>query len=316
MDMLADIEGQKQGFIDSEQELKDKEKELEQLEAKFMKEIDFTLKEARDQEAHWLKREADVARVSQAGQQTIDINIRDKEIVKFSKSKLMHFENSLLAHTFSGAHQVNRDENGKIFLDNNPEAFTLLLDFLNYEERNLEQKKLDEREKGLLETELDFWGIKKPIFLKKFGTQIEDIFSRDPKEDLPSLKDEVAQRWKALNPLTVETIDQKAEIDIYNQNPVQENEGTNDAGNKFVKSGQLDGQKKLDGLCRNVIEDEVQEGQFKGDQMHGFCRVIYSGEKDHYIGLFKNNQYHGNGKMVYKDERVEEGEWKAGKFVG
>jgi len=135
MDMLVKVENQKKEFENSEENLKKKEKELEALEKEFLVEIEQRLREAEDRENQWKKREADVARVTKAGDQIVKVNLMDKEMLGFSKSKLTSFPNTRLANTFSGAHSVNRDEEGRVFLDNDPEAFKLLLKYLNYEDK-------------------------------------------------------------------------------------------------------------------------------------------------------------------------------------
>ena len=64
-----------------------------------------------------------MARVSRSDGQIVKINLRDKEFVSFSKAKLMAFENTRLANTFSGAHDVKKDKDNRVYLDNNPEGF-------------------------------------------------------------------------------------------------------------------------------------------------------------------------------------------------
>ena len=128
MDMLATIKMQIKDFEKKENIIQKKERELEALEKEFEEDIDRRMREV---DNRWKEREADVARISKAGDQIVKINLMDEKMLSFSKSKLMAFPNTKLANTFSGAHDVNRVE-GRVFLDNDPEAFKLLLKYLNY----------------------------------------------------------------------------------------------------------------------------------------------------------------------------------------
>ena len=104
--MLTEVKTQIKEFEKSETIIKKKEKELEALEKEFTEDIDRRVREVEDM---WKKREADVARVSKAGDQIVKFNLMGSKDLEFSKSKLMAFPNTKLANTFSGAYDVNRD---------------------------------------------------------------------------------------------------------------------------------------------------------------------------------------------------------------
>ena len=64
---------------------------------------------------------------------------------------------SLLAHTFSGAHDyiVGKDAEDAVVIDSNPDAFNLLIDYLMYGDEGISADK-----QHLLKREMDYWGIK------------------------------------------------------------------------------------------------------------------------------------------------------------
>ena len=143
---------------------------------------------------------------------------------------------------------------------------------------------LDKREQSLLDQQLSYWGIKKTSFPGNVGQELQQILSRDPKEYWPSLEDVMAKRWKELGPLTLQDIAQNAEIDYTNSNSIGKNEGVNSKGKKYIDIGQLDSNKKKDGICRSIIDIRIQEGQCKNNQLNGFVRVIFNDHRDYYIG--------------------------------
>jgi len=67
---------------------------------------------------------------------------------------------------------------------------------------------LDKKEQSLLDQELSYWGLKEiASFLNsKVGKKLQEILSVDPKEHWPSLEDALAERWRALGPLTLQDI--------------------------------------------------------------------------------------------------------------
>ena len=110
-------------------------------------------------EKQWQKKMKDVERVSKPTDEIINLKVQNKDF-SLMKSTLMSYPESLLYDTFSGAHPLNKLQDGSVFLENDPEAFGLLCNFLVYPEL-----KLDQREKQLLQREMDFWTISKsPLY--------------------------------------------------------------------------------------------------------------------------------------------------------
>lgn len=80
------------------------------------------------------------------------------------------------------------------------------------------------------------------------------------------------------------------------------------------------------GECKNGLAsgqgiskgENIYEGKFKKGLPNGKGTIIYvNGEK--YIGKWKNGLKHGEGKYILKlngIEKIEEGIWKKGKFIG
>ena len=115
-----------------------KEREQQATEA-----INRKLKQAEEKEIAWKQREDAVARVSQPSETVVSIDCRGTT-VKVPKKYLMQQPDSLLAHTFSGAHDdiLIKDTKQAIRIKSNPEAFNLLVDYLVYGERNYTADKL------------------------------------------------------------------------------------------------------------------------------------------------------------------------------
>ena len=92
----------------SHESLQKKEQEIEVAKAKCLKYIEQLTREAEDKEQKWKKREADVARVSQPSDVQVSIKARGTKF-EIKKSVLMTQMDSLLAQTFSGAHELDKD---------------------------------------------------------------------------------------------------------------------------------------------------------------------------------------------------------------
>ena len=69
---------------------------------------------------------------------------------------------------------------------------------------------------------------------------------------------------------------------------------------------------EIDGEGREVFEDRVHEGKFKGSKMNGLGKVRYFDGRLH-IGEYRVNKLHGLGKQVYPDGSVLEGVFIDGK---
>ena len=109
----------------------------------------------------------------------------------------------------------------------------------------------DKKEQSLLDQELSYWGLKEiASFQGNIGKELQEMLSADPKEHWPSLEDALAERWRALGPLTLQDIAKNAEIDFSNSNSIGKVEVVNGDGDKWIKIGQLDSDKFMDGICR------------------------------------------------------------------
>ena len=154
------------------------------------------------------------------------------------------------------------------------------------------------------------------------GKQLQDLLSKDPKEDWPALLQKPADVWRSLGQMTLGDIAEKGTIDYNNKKSIKTREGVNSDGKKVKEIGQMDGFifTDLDGIGRRVIEDQIAEGQFKGGKMDGYGRVIFD-NGNVYEGEHKDDKKHGKGKFVRNNGDVYEGEWKddkrhgKGKFV-
>lgn len=51
-------------------------------------------------------------------------------------------------------------------------------------------------------------------------------------------------------------------------------------------------------------DDNIYEGEFKDDQMHGVGKIHYSREDVIYEGLFKNGETSNIGKCTFKNENT------------
>ena len=75
------------------------------------------------------------------------------------RSTLCAVRGSALEAMFSGRHAVCDKKHGKVFIDRNPEAFKLLIDFLRNEGQI--EDTLTELQKKILDHELNYWEINK-----------------------------------------------------------------------------------------------------------------------------------------------------------
>ena len=75
------------------------------------------------------KREQDKIQSMQPLDEIVELNVGGKEDLCVRKSTLCHVEGSALAAMFSGRHTL-QTKNNRVFIDRNPLAFNMMIDFI------------------------------------------------------------------------------------------------------------------------------------------------------------------------------------------
>jgi hypothetical protein len=78
---------------------------------------------------------------------------------------------------FSGRHEI-RKEDGKYFIDRDPDLFKHLIQYLRNGCQKVEME--SKRETQLFELELDFWGINTGPNRSDFEEKLLEIFTKQP----------------------------------------------------------------------------------------------------------------------------------------
>lgn len=101
----------------------------------------------------------------------VELNVGGKEDFSVRKTTLCSVEGSALEALFSGRHTLQK-KNDRVFIDRNPFAFNLMIDFLrNGGLIHEEQKKNPE----MLKVELKYWGIDEKMFKQKPESRLDLI---------------------------------------------------------------------------------------------------------------------------------------------
>lgn len=85
----------------------------------------------------------------------VDINVGGKDDFSIRKSTLCHVPGSALEAMFSGRHSLQK-KNERIFIDRNPLAFSLMIDFIR---NSGELHEAQKNNHSMLKMELKYWGI-------------------------------------------------------------------------------------------------------------------------------------------------------------
>ena len=73
------------------------------------------------------------------------------------------------------------------------------------------------------------------------GKQLQDLLSKDPKEDMPTLLQKQVDFWRSLGQMTLGDIAENGTIDYNNKKPIKTIERVNSYGEKVKVIGQMDG---------------------------------------------------------------------------
>ncbi|KAH7825254.1 putative BTB/POZ domain-containing protein KCTD8/12/16 [Monocercomonoides exilis] len=147
--------------------LLDKEREeFARYSVEAMRNLDMQRKQLqRDKEAfeeqkrRFENRKAEHAKISvikKLDEEVVELNVGGKLFTTL-KTTLMKQETSLLAQMISGKKQVVRDKDGRIFLDRNPEMFSMILEFLRTD--SLPVAFISPAEEKTFHSELDFFSL-------------------------------------------------------------------------------------------------------------------------------------------------------------
>ena len=104
-------------------------------------------------------------------EEIVKLNVGGKEDFHVRKSTLTHVTGSALEAMFSGRHTMQLID-GKIFIDRNPFAFTLMIDFIRNSGQLHEQQK---QNYDMLKMELKYWGIDENLFRDRPKNKFEII---------------------------------------------------------------------------------------------------------------------------------------------
>lgn len=91
----------------------------------------------------------------------VKLDIGGKDLLSVRRTTLCHVQGSALEAMFSGRHQLQKTDEGRIFVDRNPVAFNLMLDFIRNSGQLNEQQESNEK---MLKLELRFWSIDENYF--------------------------------------------------------------------------------------------------------------------------------------------------------
>lgn len=103
----------------------------------------------------------------------VDINVGGKDDFSIRKSTLCHVKGSALEAMFSGRHQLQKKQE-RVFIDRNPLAFSLMIDFIRNSGQLHEAQKNNQE---MLKMELNYWGIDDRLFQKPKRDNFEIIES-------------------------------------------------------------------------------------------------------------------------------------------
>jgi hypothetical protein len=101
----------------------------------------------------------------------IQLDICGKSDFSIRKSTLCHVQGSALEAMFSGRHNLLK-KNDRYFIDRNPFAFNLMIDFIR---NNGEMHEQQENNYKMLKMELDYWGIDENLFKERAKDKLEIV---------------------------------------------------------------------------------------------------------------------------------------------
>ena len=103
----------------------------------------------------------------------LNLDIGGKDKISVRKSTLCHVKGSALEAMFSGRHHLQKTEDeARIFIDRNPIAFNLMLDFIR---NSGEMNEVMDNNVKMLNLELKFWAIDDAFFKEQPKDKFEII---------------------------------------------------------------------------------------------------------------------------------------------
>ena len=110
-------------------------------------------------------------------EEIVELNVGGKEDLCVRRSTLCHVQGSALAAMFSGRHVLQK-KNDRVFIDRNPLAFNMMIDFIR-NQGELHEMQLNNQQ--MLQMELKYWGIEDDVFHDRTRNKFEilqDVFDR------------------------------------------------------------------------------------------------------------------------------------------
>ena len=104
---------------------------------------------------HWEQEKARIANIQPIDDEILQLDIGGKQDISIRRSTLCHVQGSALEAMFSGRHRLQKKDD-RYFIDRNPFAFNLMVDFIR---NNGELHEQQENNYKMLKMELDFWAI-------------------------------------------------------------------------------------------------------------------------------------------------------------
>lgn len=311
-------------------------KEIENERAKLKADKAQTTKE----KDAWEKEKERIAQI-QPLEDILKLNISGKDDLSVRRSTLCHVQGSALEAMFSGRHTLQKLD-GKIFVDRNPLAFNLMVDFIRNSGQLNEQQQNNNQ---MLKLELKFWGIDEDLFKERPKDKfeiIQDVLDRPyseffgQQEGSQFFYDKIESgklnfrelynqgKLKFKNEFRIRWIQEIVGVE-YGPNFDQMTQFGRIWAKDYFKNDQfaydgeiiLDDDKKpaLDGFGRFIGYQKYQQGKWKTHKLHGQAKMIFN-DGTILKGHFLNDQLNGKGKVILPDSTIEEGNFQNDELNG
>lgn len=215
-----------------------------------------------------------------------------------SLQTLTKFKNSKLSHFFEEKGDLLFNDDNRVVLSRDPVIFKHLLDYLNSEQKFVPSE-INSDIKTRIGLELSYWKLpvhhEYKILLSKNYAKLQELFNSEPVM-FPEASTKALETWKTLEPITVEEILEKSNIDIDLESDEFEYKRKN-FDNGFAEGIFKKGSDSY-GIVRAVTKyGEIYEGFIQDGKLNSYSRAFFA-NGNYYIGMYKNNLREGQGKFV------------------
>ena len=184
---------------DKKSKLRDKEKDL-------LKECAQKEEAIEQEKGRWEQEKVRIAQINHIQDEIVELDISGIFQMKVRRSLLASVPGSTLDAMFSGRHQLKK-EDGKVFIDRNPDVFRMMIDFLRNNQRIAPIE--DQHVAKQFDLELEYWGLKREEYESQVVKELRRIFEKEPEKVHPT----TLALWKELGPFDVGKILERGPID-------------------------------------------------------------------------------------------------------